>query len=74
MILVGIRDGDILIVDRSVDVKDGDIVLAVWEGNQPTCKVLCIKPDHIERHSRDQYRVSLSQRKQVAPIWAHAST
>ncbi len=53
MILVGIRDGDILIVDRSVDVKDGDIVLAVWEGNQPTCKVLCIKPDHIELHSRN---------------------
>lgn len=55
MILVGIRDGDILVVDRSVEVKDGDIVLAVWDGNQPSCKVLCIKPDHIELHSRNPH-------------------
>lgn len=53
MILVGIQDGDILVVDRSVDVRDGDIVLAVWDGNQPSCKVLKVCADHIELHSRN---------------------
>lgn len=53
MILAGIRDGDILVVDRSVDVKDGDIVLAVWDGNQPSCKVLKVCADHIELHCRN---------------------
>lgn len=55
MMMAGICDGDILIVDRSVQPRDGDIVLATWDGNQPTCKVLKICEDHIELHSRNPH-------------------
>lgn len=48
---VGINDGDILVVDRSVRPMAGDLVLAIWDGNQPTCKVLQVFHDHIELHS-----------------------
>lgn len=48
---VGINDGDILVVDRSVRPLAGDLVLAIWDGNQPTCKVLQVFQDHIELHS-----------------------
>lgn len=54
MIHAGICDGDILVVDRSVTPQDGDIVLAVWEG-QVVCKVLVITPDHLELHSRNPH-------------------
>ena len=43
MIDVGINDGDILIVDRSIEAKNRDIVIAVFEGNL-TVKRLLIKP------------------------------
>ena len=43
MIDVGISDGDILIVDRSIEAKNRDIVIAVFEGNL-TVKRLLIKP------------------------------
>ncbi|KRG43778.1 peptidase S24 [Stenotrophomonas pictorum JCM 9942] len=51
MIGAGICDGDILVVDRSVQPRAGDIVIAVWDGNQPTCKVLQTFEHHIELHS-----------------------
>lgn len=51
MLGVGICDGDILVVDRSVRPLSGDIVIAVWDGNQPTCKVLKTFEHHIELHS-----------------------
>jgi len=43
MIDVGINNGDILIVDRSIEAKNRDIVIAVLEGNL-TVKRLLIKP------------------------------
>lgn len=55
MLHEGIRDGDILIVDRSVTARDGDIVVASWDGNQPACKVLKVAADHIELHSRNPH-------------------
>ncbi len=55
MILAGICDGDILIVDRSVTPIEGDVVVATWDGNQPTCKVLRIAADHLELHSRNPH-------------------
>ncbi len=55
MVLAGICDGDILIVDRSVTPQDGDIVLAFYDGNEPTCKVLKICADHIELHCRNPH-------------------
>ena len=55
MILAGICDGDILLVDRSVAPVDGDVVVATWEGNEPVCKVLKVCPDHVEFHSRNPH-------------------
>ncbi len=55
MIHAGICDGDILIVDRSVSPLDGDVVVATWEGNQPTCKVLKVASNHLELHSRNPH-------------------
>lgn len=51
MLLAGICDGDLLVVDRSETPRDGDLVLAIWDGNQPACKVLKIMGDHVELHS-----------------------
>lgn len=51
MLLAGICDGDLLVVDRSVTPGSGDLVLAFWDGNQPTCKVLKVFERHIELHS-----------------------
>ena len=51
MIRVGILSGDILIVDRSVTVQNGDVVLACLGGESPICKVLRGLPERIELHS-----------------------
>ena len=51
MARAGILDGDLLIVDRSATPQSGSLVMAVWEGNQPTCKILLICQHHIELHS-----------------------
>lgn len=55
MLMAGICDGDILAVDRSVTPQHGDLVIATWDGNQPTCKILVITNDHIELHSRNPH-------------------
>ncbi|QDS17493.1 translesion error-prone DNA polymerase V autoproteolytic subunit [Xanthomonas arboricola] len=55
MLLAGVCDGDILVVDRSVRPISGDMVLAVWDGNQPVCKILQVASDHIELHSRSPH-------------------
>jgi len=51
MVEAGIVSGDVLVVDRSVQPLDGDIVLAQWEGNAPVCKVLRLRREHMELHS-----------------------
>lgn len=55
MLMAGICDGDILVVDRSVTPAEGDLVLAIWDGNQPVCKVLKVADDHVELHSRNPH-------------------
>jgi DNA polymerase V len=55
MMLAGICDGDVLVVDRSVQPQHGDVVLATWDGQQPVCKVLHIAGDHVELHSRNPH-------------------
>lgn len=55
MLHAGICDGDILLVDRSVRPLDGDVVVAIWDGNQPTCKILRVAGDHLELHSRNPH-------------------
>ena len=51
MLRAGILSGDILVIDRSVQVQNGDIVLACWGGEAPVCKILRGLPDRIELHS-----------------------
>lgn len=53
---VGIFDGDLLIVDRAVEPLQGNIVVAVIDGNM-TCKILDIK-----------HRRLLSSNDNYAPI------
>jgi DNA polymerase V len=48
---IGVSDGDILVVDRSVSPQGGDLVIAIWDGNQPSCKVLQGFMNHLELHS-----------------------
>lgn len=55
MILAGICDGDILVVDRSLTPRHGNIVVASWDGQQPVCKVLHVAGDHAELHSRNPH-------------------
>lgn len=42
-----IRDGDIVIVDKSLEWKDGDIIVATVNGNEGTCKRLKLYSDGI---------------------------
>ena len=42
MIELGIFDGDLLLVDRSLNPQQGDVVIAAVDG-QLTCKVLDLK-------------------------------
>ena len=44
MIEAGINDGDVLVVDRSLEARSRDIVIAIFEGNL-TVKRLIIKAD-----------------------------
>ena len=40
MMDVGINDGDILVVDRSIEPKNRDIVIAILEGNLTVKRLL----------------------------------
>jgi DNA polymerase V len=51
MLGAGIRSGDILIVDRSVTVQNGDLVLACWGGDAPICKIVQGLPHTLALHS-----------------------
>lgn len=51
MVGVGVWSGDILIVDRSVTVQNGDKVLASWGGESPVCKIVRGLPDRILLYS-----------------------
>ena len=44
MVDAGINDGDILVVDRSLEAKSRDVVIAIFEGDL-TVKRLIIRPD-----------------------------
>lgn len=67
----GIVDGDILIVDRSVTPRDGDLVIATWDGNQPTCKVLKRFETYTELHSANpDHPVILIEPEQELEIFA----
>ena len=55
MMLAGICDRDVLVVDRSIEPQHGDVVVATWDGQQPVCKVLHVTADHVELHSRNPH-------------------
>lgn len=55
MILAGICDNDILVVDRSLTPRSGNIVVASWDNQQPVCKVLHLAEDHVELHSQNPH-------------------
>jgi DNA polymerase V len=51
MVGAGVCSGDILIVDRSVTIQNGDKVLATWGGESPVCKIIRGLPDRILLYS-----------------------
>lgn len=51
MVLAGICDGDVLVVDQSVTVQNGDLVIASWGCQAPVCKILRGLPVRVELHS-----------------------
>lgn len=51
MVKTGICDDDVLIVDRSVTPRHGDIAIASWDGNAPVCKVLHLRDDQMQLRS-----------------------
>ena len=53
MVGVGIFDGDLLIVDRSIEPQQGSIIVAVVDGKM-TCKILDIHSRQL-RSSNDKY-------------------
>jgi DNA polymerase V len=50
MVGFDIHHGDLLVVDRSIEAKDGDIALVLWDGGL-TVKKLRIRRRTIELHS-----------------------
>lgn len=56
---VGIYDGDLLIVDRSEDPRDGDVVLASLNG-ELTCKTLDIPRRRLIAQHKDYPPITIS--------------
>lgn len=56
MVDAGIHSGDVLVVDRSLTAKHGDIVIASIHG-ELTVKELCLKPESILRPHNKAYPV-----------------
>ena len=66
---VGIFSGDMLVVDRSLDAKDGDVVLAVLSGEM-TVKRLLIKDDQVWlAPSNDRFKPMLVTEDVDFQIW-----
>jgi DNA polymerase V len=60
MVDVGIFDGDLLIVDRSLTLKDGDIIVANYNGCF-TCKIIDKKEARLLSASKNHAPVKISQ-------------
>ncbi|MGP4988108.1 LexA family protein [Pseudoalteromonas nigrifaciens] len=50
---VGIFDGDVLLIDRSLNVEPGDVIVAVLNG-QYVCKIADLKSNQL-RSASDEY-------------------
>jgi len=55
MIMDGILDGDFLLVDRSLNPRSGDLVVATFMGQAPICKRLRLDGDRIILESRNPH-------------------
>lgn len=54
MIEAGIHDGDILVVDRSLQPEDGDIVVAITQQDSATVKRIYREEDHVRLQPENQ--------------------
>ena len=55
MINVGIYDGDIVIVEKTSDAKNGETVVAMNENNEATVKTFYKEKDHIRLQPENDY-------------------
>ena len=55
MINVGIYDGDIVIVEKTSDAKNGETVVAMNEDNEATVKTFYKEKDHIRLQPENDY-------------------
>ena len=55
MINVGIYDGDIVIVEKTNDAKNGETVVAMNENNEATVKTFYKEKDHIRLQPENDY-------------------
>ena len=55
MINVGIYDGDIVIVEKTNDAKNGETVVAMNEDNEATVKTFYKEKDHIRLQPENDY-------------------
>ena len=56
----GIFDGDLLIVDRSLEAQDGQIIIAVLDG-ELTCKILDKKQQRLIAASRHYPPIKIAE-------------
>ncbi|WP_241908496.1 S24 family peptidase [Enterovibrio norvegicus] len=61
---VGIFDGDILVVDRHVTARDGDVIVANLNG-EFICKLLDVPRRLLENRGTDTLRKPYSQRQKM---------
>lgn len=66
---VGLHDGDLLVVDRSIDPPDRSVVIAVVDG-EFTVKQLCLMPDGVLlRAGATGHRDILVTGEQTLTVW-----
>lgn len=61
---IGIFDGDLLIVDRALEPRHGDVVIALLDG-ELTCKVLDLKQNRLLATSPDQHAIPIPDNLEV---------
>jgi len=70
MVDAGILDGDLLVVDRSVQPQSGDIVIATWDGQQPSCKFYLPSTEHVCLRAADQHTPDICLRDIEIEVFA----
>ena len=68
MVRAGIHDGDVLIVDRSLEPRHGDVIVAVIDGDM-TVKRLLITATGVVLHPENPHFPDLRLREEELIIW-----